>query len=93
MTESDKSLLSRIKCSSCIAEECKSYKLMRNPLNTTLSDKFHKLWRNINLVKTGSKYSVLLGYMYKSSPLITFASKISNFKKQRQNQEFGAKAH
>ena len=79
MTETDKSLLSRIKCQSCNAEECKNCKIMSNPLNTTLSNEFHKLWRNINLVKNGNQYAVLVGYMYKTNPYITFAPKNSNF--------------
>ena len=46
--ESDKSLLSRVQCSSCASDECKTCEIVRNPLNSTLSTEFHKLWRNIN---------------------------------------------
>ena len=55
----------------------------QEPAEFNLISEFHKLWRNINLVKIGTKYSMIVGYLYRTNPLITFAPQNSNFIKIR----------
>ena len=77
-TEDDRTIMSRVKCASCIIDQCKHCKMLHNPLNSNLSTEFHQIWRNTHLIKDEENFAVMTGYTYKSNPLVTFSPQNSN---------------
>ena len=80
-TENDRTIMSQVKCESCILDQCKHCRLVQNPLNSNLSSEFHTLWKNTHLVKNGQNFAVRVSYIYKTNPLITFHPRNSNYLK------------
>ena len=80
-TEDDRTIMSRVKCASCIIDQCKHCKMLQNPFNSNLSPEFHQIWKNTHLIKNGENFAVMTGYTYKNNPYVIFSSQNSDYLK------------